>query len=162
MMESKLLLMMKGKFESLFILYTVYKMMEPWKHEPVQKKEKKKRGTGEGLWCLHVTFSCLCILIFFKPGLQGVQGLNNFNLQPTKLVFPPPPPSSLPLLNHEAPPSFRLWISLCIIIGDEEFVNYYTRWLLFVILQSNIKATCCIKDGLWFNLLPPNALKCCS
>ena len=70
-------------------------MMEPWKHEPVQKKEKKKRGTGEGLWCLHVTFSCLSILIFFKPGLQGVQGLNNFNLQPTKLVFPPPLPASL-------------------------------------------------------------------
>ena len=47
MMESKLLLMMKGKFESLFILYTVYKMMEPWKHEPGQKKEKKKNG-GRG------------------------------------------------------------------------------------------------------------------
>ena len=47
-MESKLLLMMKGKFESLFISYTLYKMMEPWKHEPVQKKEKKKKNGGRG------------------------------------------------------------------------------------------------------------------
>ena len=47
MMESKLLLKMKGKFESLFILYTVYKMMEPWKHEPVQKKEKNNGGRGK-------------------------------------------------------------------------------------------------------------------
>ena len=39
--------MMKGKFESLFILYTVYKMMEPWKHDPVQKKEKNNGGRGK-------------------------------------------------------------------------------------------------------------------
>ena len=39
--------MMKGKFENLFILYTVHKMMEPWKHEPGQKKEKKENG-GRG------------------------------------------------------------------------------------------------------------------
>ena len=63
-----------------------------------EKKKKRKRRTGEGLWCPRVTFPFPCLLNFFKPGLQGVQGLININIQPSKLVFPLPfplPPSYL-------------------------------------------------------------------
>ena len=161
MMESKLLLMMKGKFESLFILYTVIQNDGTLKAWTCTEKGKKKTGDGGRT----LVPSCHLLLslhpnLFLNQDCRECKGLIILTFSLPNWSFPPP--SSLPLLNHEAPPSFRLWISLCIIIGDEEFVNYYTRWLLFVILQSNIKATCCIKHGLWFNLLPPNALKCCS
>ena len=161
MMESKLLLMMKGKFESLFILYTVYKMMEPWKHEPVQKKEKKQRGTGEGLWCLRVTLSCLCILIFLNQDCRECKGLIISTFSLPNWSFPPPPPLPASLFLTTRHPLLS-GCGFLYVYGDEEFVNYYTRWLIFVILQSNIKATCCIKHGFWFDLLPRNALKCCS
>ena len=97
-------------------------MVEAWKHEPGQKKEKKKKkkkgGRGKDFGAL-LSPSLSLPPKFFKPGLQGVQGLININIQPSKVVFPPPPPHShFPLLTHKAPPSFRLRISLCIIIGE--------------------------------------------
>ena len=42
MMELKLLSMMKSKFESLFTLSTLYKMVEAWNYKPA-----KKKGDGE-------------------------------------------------------------------------------------------------------------------
>ena len=71
-----------------------------------RKKKKKKKKTADGGRTLvpscHLPLSLTPK--FFKPGLQGVQGL----------------------VSHKAPPSFRLGISLCIIIGESEFISYYT------------------------------------
>ena len=65
-----------------------------------RKKKKKKKKTADGGRTL--VPSCHLPLSlppkFFKPGLQGVQGLININIQPSKLVFPLPfplPPSYL-------------------------------------------------------------------
>ena len=66
----------------------------------------------------HLPFSLPPIIC--KPGLWGMQGFidSPFNQ--------PPPP--LPL-THQQPPSFKLWISPCIRVEEEEFVNCYPRWL---------------------------------
>ena len=40
-MESKLLSMMKSKFESLFILSTLHKMVEAWDYEAAGRKKKR-------------------------------------------------------------------------------------------------------------------------
>ena len=112
-MESKLLSMMKSKFESLFILSTLYKMVEAWNYEPAGRKKKGMGKVKEKEpYCPSVTFPFPYLLWFVNQDM-GMQELNNRNLQPFWLA-------SLPLSPHQAPYSFKLWISPCFWVEKRE------------------------------------------
>ena len=80
MMESKLLSMMKSKFE-----YRLY--INWWKPEFMNLKKKKKKarngeGKGERTLVPYCDLPFSLTLQIFKSGHKGMQGLKNRNLQP--------------------------------------------------------------------------------
>ena len=132
--------------------------MEAWIYE--LKKKREKRGMAKVKekepWCPIVTFPFPWLFKFLNQDTRECRDLKTETCSLNNWPPPSPPPHT-----HQAPPYFKLWISPCIRVGEGEFVDYYPRWRLFVILQINIKATCCIKNGFWIDILPRKAFKCC-
>ena len=87
-----------------------------WKPEIMNLREEKKKGMGKVKekepYCPSVTFPFPYLLWFVNQDM-GMQELNNRNLQPFWLA-------SLPLSPHQAPYSFKLWISPCFWVEKRE------------------------------------------